>query len=100
MLDNSGEINVEEIKADCTLTVGKNSRGTEAPLRKPKFTAPAKTHLVFFAVQEAESSGAQSVQAVLLPSSVLLRIFTFANPSFSRDTGMIYFHNTIQAFSE
>lgn len=45
MLDNSGQINEEEIKVDCTLTVGKIPRGTEAPLRKPKFPAPAKTHL-------------------------------------------------------
>lgn len=70
MLDNSGQINVEEIKADCTLTVGKNSRGTEAPLRKPKFTAPARTHLVLLLPRRQkplEDVCAQPAQAVLLP---------------------------------
>lgn len=97
MLDNSGQINVEEIKANYTLTVGKNSRGTEAPLRKPKFTAPAKTHLELW-VAGGRVPGAQDVQAVLLLSSASLRVCTFANSSFSRDTGCIYFHSTIQDF--
>jgi len=60
-MDNSWQINVEEIKAVHVQNVGKNSRGMEVPFRKPKFRAPAKTPLMLFADQEAESLQAEDV---------------------------------------
>lgn len=83
----------------------------EVLFRKPKSRAPAKTHLMLFAGEEAESSQAEDVAAsphrrargrrqcrswAVHSSGVL----SFAKPSFSRGMGMISFNRMIKACTE